>query len=95
MRLVGSATRVVANTPVIDGAVAMIPGLAAQARMENNFERMRLGLATREVPKTYNVIRSNFEPDPVGWKFWKLSLAAAGACAEGRADGLRPDRVAG
>jgi len=91
MRLVGSATRVVASTPVIDGAVAMIPGLAAQARMENNFERMRLGMATREIPKTYSVIRSNFEPDPAGWKFWKYFVKPVERAADAAVDWVFDD----
>jgi hypothetical protein len=71
MRLVGSATQAVASTPVADAAIATIPGLAAQSRMENNFELRRLGQGISAAPASYFVVQSNFEPTDPGWKFWQ------------------------
>lgn len=71
MRLVGSATQVVARTPLADAAIATIPGLVAQSRMDNNFELRRLGQGVSAAPAGYFVVQSNFEPTDPGWKFWQ------------------------
>ena len=71
-QIVNSITRIAAKTPLVDSIVAMVPGLAAQARVENNFERKSLRLdAYRESQKSYFAIVSNFESEKVGWKFWR------------------------
>jgi pimeloyl-ACP methyl ester carboxylesterase len=70
LKIVSSVTGVLASTPLTDAAIAMIPGLACQSRVENNEELARI----RAMPPhpQYFSVRSNFEPDAVGWKFWKL-----------------------
>jgi hypothetical protein len=86
MRLVGSASRAIAGTPIVDAAVAMIPGLAAQSRMENNFERQRLGIGLQKVPLTYSAVRSNFEPKAAGWRFWENFVRPGQRIADAGAD---------
>jgi len=66
-----SLTTLVARTPVIDAAVAMVPGLDAMSRVGNNrliqtFREDALDPAGR-----YFVVSSNFQPKHEGWKFWR------------------------
>ncbi len=71
LRILLSVTGLVAKLPIADAAVAMIPGLFAQARIGNNGEiaRLRAGPAVRAI--NYFAVRSNFEPKDEGWKFWR------------------------
>ncbi len=71
MKLLGSVTSVAANTPLADAAVTLIPGLAAQSRVGNNAEIVRFRSAPLDSPD-YFAVQADFEPPPVGWKFWKL-----------------------
>jgi pimeloyl-ACP methyl ester carboxylesterase len=70
VKVVTSITGLGAKLPLIDAVVAMIPGLAAQSRVDNNFEINRLRQQIGKSPDYYAVI-SNFEPADVGWAFWK------------------------
>jgi len=70
MRVISSVTSIAAKTPVLDAALAMIPGLAAQSQVTNNNERFRLNQAcSRELQ--YYAIRANFQTDDPGWRFWR------------------------
>ena len=70
MRVICSVTSLAADTPVLDAALAMIPGLAAQSQVKNNNERFRLNQAcSRKVE--YHAIRANFQTDDPRWKFWR------------------------
>jgi hypothetical protein len=69
-RLTATVTSLAAKTPVIDAAVAMIPGLSAMSRIENNFELGRLN-KVRPDSSSYFVIKSRFQPSDPGWKFWE------------------------
>jgi len=72
VRVITTITGFGANVPLIDAAVAMIPGLASQSRVSNNLELARILRQTSgPLPEYYSVL-ANFEPPPVGWKFWKL-----------------------
>jgi hypothetical protein len=65
---------------LLDAAIAMIPGLAAQSRQGANGELLSLREAY-SAPKLkvrlaaqanrYAFVMSNFESDDPGWKFWK------------------------
>jgi hypothetical protein len=69
-RIVNSVTSLAAKTPVVDAAIAMIPGMSAMSRVSNNFELSQL----RQPPlinERYFAVRSNFEPTDPAWKFWK------------------------
>ena len=70
MRVICSVTSIAAKTPVLDAALAMIPGLAAQSQVTNNNERFRLNQACSRKLEYY-AIRANFQTDDPGWKFWR------------------------
>ena len=71
VRMTAVITSVASNTPLIDAAVALIPGLAAQSRVDNNFELDRLNVDGKRAPE-YFAVKSNFETQDPGWKFWKV-----------------------
>jgi len=69
LRVLASAGTVAAKTPIVDAAVALIPGLSAQALVSNNEELNRLNrkAATK---LSYFAVRSDFRPTDPGWEFW-------------------------
>ena len=83
VKVATSIVSVAAKTPLIDAAVQMIPGLLGQSRVGNSADLGRLRAVTLKSPPTYYVVRSDFEPEAPGWKFWKWfnkgRIANAGA----------------
>jgi hypothetical protein len=73
LRVLASVGTVAAKTPVLDAAVALIPGLSAQALVSNNEELNRLNRTQTSKP-TYFAVRSSFEPTDPGWEFWKYRV---------------------
>jgi hypothetical protein len=71
LRIATSVVSVAAKTPVIDAAVAMIPGLAGQSRVASNHELERVQAFASAVAPSYFVVQANFEADSPGWRFWK------------------------
>jgi hypothetical protein len=71
LRVATSALGAVARTPVLDGAIAMVPGLAAQSRVAGNPELRRLSARPRREGVDYAVIGSDFQPADPGWRFWR------------------------
>ncbi len=71
-KVVGSAMKLAARTPLVDGAVMLIPGLAAQSRVSNNPDIYQLRRGAFPWVDKYAAITADFEPDPVGWRFWRL-----------------------
>jgi hypothetical protein len=73
LKAASSVVDFTARTPLLDAALAMIPGLGAQSATTNNEEMHRL--SARRVPgaaapqKFY--IRANFESSSEGWRFWQ------------------------
>lgn len=71
VEVVMTVTGTLAKTPLLDGLVALIPGLFGQSRISNNYELNLLRLGPCTTQPAYFVVKSNFEtPDP-GWQFWK------------------------
>lgn len=71
-QIVSSVLRVSGKTPLADAVVAAIPGLAAQSRVGNNYELASLRQpVTRTRRENYYFVKSNFESEKAGWKFWK------------------------
>lgn len=70
-QVVSSVTSLLAKTPAIDAAVALIPGLAAMSRVGNNAELLSLRAGAAASFEEYAVVQSNFEPDDPAWKFWR------------------------
>lgn len=82
LKIFSSFGSIVANTPVVDAAVAAIPGLAAMSMSTNNFELNRLNtMIPGTTPPTYFAVASNFEPDSEGWRFWRFFTKAKGQLA--------------
>jgi hypothetical protein len=59
------------KTPLIDAAVAMIPGLAGQSRVGNSTELLRLRQRTNVPLPDYYAVRCNFESVDPSWAFWR------------------------
>lgn len=83
LKVASSVVSLAGRIPIIDAAVAMIPGLAGQSRVKLNPELDRVRALALDRPPTYFVVRSNFETDDPGWRFWRWfrvdMLAHAGA----------------
>jgi pimeloyl-ACP methyl ester carboxylesterase len=87
VEVVVSVTGALANTPLLDALVALIPGLSGQSKVSNNYELNRLRLGPCAVSPLYYAVQSNFEtPDPT-WKFWQNFRLRAGDLA---ADAIFP-----
>lgn len=71
VRIASSVVSVAAKTPLVDAAVSMIPGLHGQSRIANHPELRRLRAVKLAMPPEYFVVKSNFETEDPGWKFWK------------------------
>lgn len=70
LRVLTSITSLAAKTPLVDAAVAMIPGLSAQSQIQNNNELDRLNRdSSRNIE--YFGVRASFQTDKPGWRFWR------------------------
>jgi hypothetical protein len=69
-RFTGMVSSLAAETPIVDAAVAMIPGLASMSRTSNNCELKRLNDG-KKTSMDYFVVESHFQPEDPGWKFWE------------------------
>lgn len=71
IQVLSTITSWTANTPLVDAAVSMVPGLCGQSRFGNNPELLRL-LQIPTNPQRYYGVVSNFQPtDPI-WAFWRV-----------------------
>lgn len=72
-KIVGGVVQFGASTPLADAAVAIVPGLMGQSRVENNAELIRLTREAWVSKPTCYAVRSNFEPgdDAAWWQFWR------------------------
>jgi hypothetical protein len=71
MSVAASCVGAAAHTPAIDALFAMVPGLAAMSRVQNNSELNQLQ-ALRGNSVEYFGVKSNFEPPEVKiWQFWR------------------------
>jgi len=92
LKVATAVVGVVGKTPILDGAIAMIPGLAAQSRVRNNPELLRLRAMSSGGRADYYVVTSDFQPESPGWKFWEwfrgkqVANAAADKVFPGRND---------
>ena len=91
MKIIGSALSFGARVPLLDAGVAIVPGLAAQSRVSNNFELQRLFLGEWRKRHELYAIESNYEPDRVDdpwWQFWKHFRSVPGRLIEAGADAI-------
>jgi hypothetical protein len=101
--LVGSASSLLAHTPVADAVVAMVPGLAAMSRygpdgpagakvldfIQGNCELEKLSFGSQgPASAAYFIITSNFETEAVGWQFWKAFRKPLQRMADAATDAL-------
>ncbi len=90
-KIVGGAMRLGARMPLADAGVAIVPGLAAQSRVGNNAELLRLADAAWGSSPDIHAVISNFEPAPSGapfWQFWKHFRGLGGALLDSGADAI-------
>lgn len=71
VEVVMTVTGTLANTPLLDGLVALIPGLFGQSQISNNYELNLLRLGPCVTQPAYFAVKSNFETENPGWQFWK------------------------
>ena len=72
LKVVTSITGLAAKTPVVDAAMAMVPGLLAMSRVGNNPELLRLLEDGTTCADRYFAVASNFEPTDPLWEFWRV-----------------------
>jgi hypothetical protein len=72
MQVLSSITSVASRAPLVDAGVAMVPGLAAMSRVGNNHELNALNVMNAPPRADYFAVTSDFEPDPVKWRFWRM-----------------------
>jgi hypothetical protein len=71
IEVIVSVTGALANTPFVDALAALVPGLAGQSAVDNNYEINRLRIGPVAVDPTYYAIISNFETRNPTWRFWR------------------------
>ncbi len=72
LKIFGSATKVLAQTPLIDATVFMIPGLSAQSMTGDNSTIIKLREGINEATaRSYYSVAADFEPTAPGWAFWR------------------------
>ena len=88
LRVFAAGTGALSKTPLVDATLAMIPGLAGQARTNNNFELEGLAAGSARVPPGYRFVVSNYQPVAAGdrWKFWTYYTQLGAAAADATAD---------
>ena len=83
MQILSSITSAASRTPLVDAGISMIPGLAAMSRVLNNHELNALNVMNAPPRADYFAVVSDFEPDPVTWRFWRMfSTRAADATVD-------------
>lgn len=81
LRVITSIGGTLSNTPLVDAAVAMIPGLNAQAMVTTNEELMRLSNGPRRANANYFAVKSDFQPVDSAWRFWRYFIKRDNAMA--------------
>lgn len=71
LRVMTSIGGVASHTPLVDAAIAMIPGLQGQALVVNNEELLRLNSRANAANVRYSAVQSSFEPLDPQWRFWR------------------------
>ncbi len=91
MKIIGGALSLGARSPLLDAGIAIVPGLAAQSRVGNNFELQRLFAEDWTTRYELHAVQSNYEPsastDP-WWQFWKHFRNLPGRALDWGADAI-------
>ena len=77
MRVLSAVTGAAIHSPLLDAAIALVPGLDGQSRTGNNQELLRLRANTGSADFSagqvrYFAVRSDFQPQAIGWNFLRL-----------------------
>ena len=99
MKLITSVSGFATRTPVIDAAVAMIPGLSGQSRrgmagsqrIAGSYELDRLSAGISKTPESYFAVKTNFEPTDPAWAFWKYFMKPGERLSDLGGDLVFPD----
>ncbi len=96
LRVVGAVTGMAAKTPMLDAAMALVPGLDGQSRTGNNQELLRLRANSGTTDFTAGHIRyfavcGNFEPNAMGWNFLRFFSKPLQRIGDWGADIIFPD----
>lgn len=89
-KIFGRALKLGASLPIVDAAVALVPGLASQQRVSNNAETQRLFADRWLGSPAFAVISADFEPqtDAPLWKVWERLKTGAAQVVAGAADSV-------
>jgi pimeloyl-ACP methyl ester carboxylesterase len=88
MKILGGMLSFGAGTPLVDAGIAVVPGLASQSRVANNYELLRLFADEWAKPLALHSISSDFAPaaPDAWWKFWQYFREIPGRIADWGAD---------
>lgn len=95
-KIYGGVLQLGTSTAPGDAAVAVVPGLAAQARGENNAELSRLNGTQWISQPAIHAVMSNFQPeedDEIWWPVWKLMRSPRDRFLDWGADVLFDDKT--
>lgn len=67
----GRTAGLLADSPITDAGVALVPGFQGMSQVSTNAELIALQRSVRSVPPRYYAITGDFEPEPTGWKLWQ------------------------
>ena len=89
-KVFGGILRLGSSLPLADSAIAMIPGLASQQRVDNNLEHNTL-FEEKWLPSkpVFMAIQASFQPEPSQlalWRVWDRLKSAGTQMAAGAAD---------
>jgi pimeloyl-ACP methyl ester carboxylesterase len=87
VEVMSAAVSLVAHTPVPDVLLNLLPGLAAQQRVGNNSELLRLRRPAGAL-RDYYALTADFAPEDIGWNFLKLFRKPATRLLDSAADYL-------
>jgi pimeloyl-ACP methyl ester carboxylesterase len=90
MKILGGMLSFGAGTPLVDAGVAIVPGLASQSRVANNYELLRLFADQWAKPLALHSVSSDYAPPApdAWWKFWQYFRQIPGRIADWGADAI-------
>jgi pimeloyl-ACP methyl ester carboxylesterase len=91
MKILGGLLSFGAGTPLVDAGIAVVPGLASQSRVQNNFELLRLFADQWANSLALHSVSSDYAPPQTvdaWWKFWQYFRQIPGRVAEWGADAI-------
>jgi len=90
MKILGGMLSFGAGTPLVDAGIAVVPGLASQSRVANNYELLRLFADQWAKPLELHSVSSDYAPSApdAWWKFWQYFRQIPGRIADWGADAI-------